>query len=55
MEFWVDFGAEDADGLTPFKSDKPKDTEITLFQAGSDYFLLAKKANTVKKTIDNRF
>ena len=42
MEFWVDFGAEDADGLTPFKSDKPKDTEITLFQAGSDYFLLAK-------------
>ena len=32
------FGAEDAERLTPFKDDKPKYTEIMPFQAGSDYF-----------------
>ena len=32
------FGAEDAERLTPFKDDKPKYAEIMPFQAGSDYF-----------------
>ncbi len=42
MEFWADFGAEDEARLMPCKDDKPKDAEITLFKAGSDYFLSAK-------------
>ena len=41
MEFRGDFGAEDEARLTPCKDDKPKYTEITLFQAGSDYSLSA--------------
>ncbi len=48
MEFCVDFGAEDAARLTPCKDDKPKDTKITLFQAGSDYSLSAKKKTAAK-------
>ena len=35
------FGAENAERLTPFKDDKPKYAEIMPFQAGSDYFLSA--------------
>jgi len=41
MEFRVGFGAEDEARLTPCKDDKPKYTEITLFQASSDYSLSA--------------
>jgi len=37
IEFRADFGAEDAVRLAPCKDDKPKDAEIMLFQAGSDY------------------
>ena len=48
MEFRVDFGAEDAARLTPCKDDKPKYTEITLFQASSDYSLSAKIFQSVK-------
>ena len=35
MNFCVDFGAEDAGRLTPFKDDKPKDTENSPFEASS--------------------
>ena len=42
MEFRVDFGAEDEARLSPCKDGKPKYTEITLFQASSDYSLSAK-------------
>ena len=42
IEFRADFGVEDAVRLAPCKDDKPKDAEITLFQAGSDYPLSAK-------------
>ena len=42
IEFRADFGAEDAVRLAPCKDDKPKDAEIVLFQAGSDYSLSAK-------------
>ena len=41
MEFWADFGAEDEARLTPCKDDKPEDAEITLFKAGSGYYLSA--------------
>ena len=42
MNFCVDFGAEDAGRLTPFKDDKPKDTENSPFEASS---VLVVKAN----------
>ena len=42
MNFCVDFGAEDAGRLTPFKDDKPKDTENSPFKASS---VLVVKAN----------
>ena len=42
MEFRADFGAEDEARLTPCEDDKPEDTEITLFKAGSGYYLSAK-------------
>ena len=35
----MDFGAEDEARLSPCEDDKPKDAEITPFQAGSDYLL----------------
>ena len=35
MNFCVDFGAKDAGRLTPFKDDKPKDTENSPFEASS--------------------
>ena len=35
MNFCVDFGAEDAGRLTPFKDDKPKDAENSPFEASS--------------------
>ena len=35
MNFCVDFGAEDAGRLTPFKDDKPKDTGNSPFEASS--------------------
>ena len=35
MNFCVDFDAEDAGRLTPFKDDKPKDTENSPFEASS--------------------
>ena len=35
MNFWGDFGAEDAGRLTPFKDDKLKDTENSPFEASS--------------------
>ena len=35
MNFCVDFGAEDAGRLTPFKDDKSKDTENSPFEASS--------------------
>ena len=41
MEFCADFGAEDEARLTPCKDDKPEDAEITLFKAGSGYYLSA--------------
>ena len=41
MKFQADFSAEDEARLTPCEDDKPKDDEIALFKAGSDYFLLA--------------
>ena len=41
MKFRVDFGAKDEARLTPCEDDKPKDTEITLFKAVSDYSLEA--------------
>ena len=42
MKFCAGFDAEDADRLTPFKDDKPKNAEIPLFQAGSDNTAMAK-------------
>ena len=50
----MDFGAEDAERLTPFKDDKPKYAEIMPFQAGSDYFSSARQeriANLFLKTV----
>ena len=41
MKFQADFGAEDEARLTPCEDDKPKDAGITLFKAGSDYYLSA--------------
>ena len=41
MKFQIDFGAEDEARLTPCEDDKPKDAEIALFKAGSDYSLSA--------------
>ena len=41
MEFRVNLDAEDEARLTPCEDDKPEDTEITLFKAGSDYYLSA--------------
>ena len=35
MNFRIDFGAEDEGRLTPFKDDKPKDVENSMFQASS--------------------
>ena len=35
MNFCVDFGAEDAGRLTPFKDDKPKDAKNSPFEASS--------------------
>jgi len=35
MNFRVDLGAEDDGRLTPFKDDKPKDTENSTFEASS--------------------
>ena len=35
MNFRANFGAEDEGRLTPFKDDKPKDDENSLFQASS--------------------
>ena len=42
MNFCVDFGAEDAGRLTPFKDDKPKDTENSPFEASSVLVVKAK-------------
>ncbi len=36
-------------GLSPIKADKPKDAEITLFQAGSDYYLSAKRKASLQR------
>ena len=46
----MDFGAEDAGRLTPFKDDKPKDTENSPFEASS---VLVVKANQNIFTIMN--
>ena len=35
MNFWVGFGAKDAERLTPYKDDKPKDAENSPFGAPS--------------------
>ena len=40
----MDFGAEDAGRLTPFKDDKPKDAENSPFEASS---VLVVKANVL--------
>ena len=45
MNFCVDFGAEDAGRLTPFKDDKPKDTENSPFEASSVLVVKAKHIN----------
>ena len=42
MNFWGDFGAEDAGRLTPFKDDKLKDTENSPFEASSVLVVKAK-------------
>ena len=42
----MDFGAEDAGRLTPFKDDKPKDAENSPFEASS---VLVVKANHCHK------
>ena len=38
----MDFGAEDAGRLTPFKDDKPKDAENSPFEASSVLVVKAK-------------
>ena len=43
--FRVDFYAEDAIRLSPYKDDKLKYAENTPFGAGSDYFRLPKRKN----------
>ncbi|MBQ8526020.1 MAG: hypothetical protein IJ460_04820 [Clostridia bacterium] len=45
MKSQADFGAEDEARLTPCEDDKPKDAGITLFKAGSDYYLSANKTS----------
>ena len=49
MNFCVDFGAEDAGRLTPFKDDKPKDTENSPFEASS--VLVVKAKNRAAKKL----
>ena len=39
MKFRENFSAEDDARLTPCEDDKPKVSEISPFQAGSDYLL----------------
>jgi len=45
----VDFGAEDDGRLPPFKDDKPKDAENTVFKAGSDNFCQAIRRRLLRK------
>ncbi len=54
IEFRADFGVEDAVRLAPCKDDKPKDAEIMLFQAGSDYSLSAKYTLTEQDILQAR-
>ena len=46
MNFWGDFGAKDEVRLTPYKDDKPKDTENSSFEASS--VLVVKASDFVK-------
>ena len=55
MKFQADFGAEDEARLTPCEDDKPKDTEITLFKAGSDYYLSAKAIIRIRTEINTYY
>lgn len=42
-------------GFPPIKADKPKDAGITLFQAGSDYFLSARRGNQLFRRLSHFF
>ena len=48
VNFWEYFGAEDAGRLTPFKDDKPKDTENSPVEASS---VLVVKANLQRREL----
>ena len=50
MNFCVDFGAEDAGRLTPFKDDKPKDTENSPFEASSVLVVKARVLESKQKS-----
>ena len=52
MKSQADFGAEDEARLTPCEDDKPKDAGITLFKAGSDYYLPARHTGVAPRKAD---